>query len=66
MCSQTQNQVYPCLSIDIEDVNKDLKDIKTVLDSKTSEEDLEEIVKDQTTIESYLCDSACRMCGGRA
>ena len=38
--SQTLNQVHPCLSIDIEDVNKALKDIKTVLDSKTSEEDL--------------------------
>ena len=42
--------------VDIEDVNKALKEIKVALDSKTSEDDLQDVVKDQSVInETLLC-----------
>lgn len=42
--------------VDIEDVNKALKEIKGILDSKSSDEDLQDVVKDQSIVnETLLC-----------
>ncbi len=47
---QIRSPVKNHIIIDIEDVNKALKEVKIALDTKTCENDLQEVVKDQATI----------------
>jgi 6-pyruvoyl-tetrahydropterin synthase len=55
VCWQTQNQVYISMNVDIDEVNKALKEIHEQLDSRVSDEELKTVIQDQATINETLC-----------
>jgi hypothetical protein len=52
---QIQNQVKYVLNIDIDDINNALREINEALADKVTEVDLQNILKDQATINETLC-----------
>jgi len=55
MCPIRFKTKYNCYHIDIDDVNNALKEINDALSDKITEADLQNILKDQATINETLC-----------